>query len=153
MYDVNLDVFCLTPGLTYYIQVDGAPPTLLEGHEGYFDIQITEIPPIPVAPNDSLCNAIALGSPWNGPISITNQQNLCADDLGDPNPSAFGTDQTVWYSFTTPATGGPYAVDIQATSSLPWPFGNQDAIDLQLAVYQSSNNPVSYTHLTLPTKA
>ena len=55
------------------MQVDGAPPTLLGGHEGYFDIQITEIPPIPIAPNDSICNAIALGSPWNGPISITNQ--------------------------------------------------------------------------------
>lgn len=140
LYDIDLDVFCLTPGETYYIQVDGSPPAILGGEEGYFDITITEIASIPVAPNDSICNAIALGNPFAGTVGATNQQNLCADDLGDPNPSAFGTDQTVWYSFTTPATGGPYAVDINATSSLPWPFGSQDAIDLQLAVFASSNN-------------
>ncbi|BDS12079.1 T9SS type B sorting domain-containing protein [Aureispira anguillae] len=140
LYDVDLDVYCLTPGQTYYVQVDGAPPVLLGGHEGYFDITITEIPSIPVAPNDSICNAIALGNPFAGTVGINNQHNLCADDLGDPNPSAFGTDQTVWYTFTTPATGGPYAVDINCTSSLPWPLGNQDAIDLQVAVFESSNN-------------
>lgn len=140
IYDVDLDVFCLTPGQVYYVQVDGAPPAILGGEEGYFDITISEIPSIPVAPNDSICNAIALGNPFAGTVGVTNQQNLCADDLGDPNPSAFGTDQTVWYSFTTPATGGPFAVDIDANSSLPWPFGNRDAIDLQVAVFQSSNN-------------
>jgi gliding motility-associated-like protein len=140
IYDVDLDVFCLTPGQVYYVQVDGAPPAILGGEEGYFDINITEIASIPVAPNDSICNAIALGNPFAGTVGVTNQQNLCADDLGDPNPSAFGTDQTVWYSFTTPATGGPFAVDIDANSSLPWPFGNRDAIDLQIAVFESSNN-------------
>lgn len=139
-YDVDLDLWCLVPGETYYVQIDGEPPVLLEGHEGYFDITITEIPPIPVSPNDTICGAIALGNPWtSGPITLTNQHNLCADDLGDPNPTAFGTDNTVWYTFTTPATGGPFALDIQATSDLPWPFGT-DAVDLQLAVFESSNN-------------
>ncbi|MGH1337714.1 MAG: T9SS type B sorting domain-containing protein [Aureispira sp.] len=145
IYDVDLDVFCLTPGQVYYIQVDGSPPTILGGEEGYFDITISEIPSIPVAPNDSICNAIALGNPFAGTVGVTNQQNLCADDLGDPNPSAFGTDQTVWYSFTTPATGGPFAVNIDATSSLPWPLGNRDAVDLQLAVFGSSNNTCTGT--------
>ena len=140
LYDVDLDVFCLRPGVRYFVQIDGQSIPLIEDGEGYFDINITEIPSIPVAPNDSICNAIALGNPFAGTVGVSNQQNLCADDLGDPNPSAFGTDQTVWYSFTTPATGGPYAVDINCTSSLPWPFGNQDAIDLQLAVFSSSNN-------------
>jgi gliding motility-associated-like protein len=140
LYDVDLDVFCLRPGVTYYVQIDGQSIPLIEDGEGYFDITITEIPPIPVAPNDSICNAIALGNPFAGTVGATNQQNLCADNLGDPTPTAFGTDQTVWYSFTTPATGGPYAVDINCTSSLPWPFGNQDAIDLQIAVFSSSNN-------------
>ena len=57
IYDVDLDVFCLTPGQVYYIQVDGSPPAILGGEEGYFDITISEIPSIPVAPNDSICNA------------------------------------------------------------------------------------------------
>lgn len=141
VYDVDLDVFCLTPGQVYYVQIDGAPPTILGGQEGYFDLTISEIPSIPIAPNDSICNAIALGNPFvGGPVGITNQHNLCAGALGDPIPSAFTPEQTVWYSFTTPATGGPYAVDVNANSSLPWPLGNRDAIDLQLAVFASSNN-------------
>jgi large repetitive protein len=138
-YDINTDIWCLNPGQVYYLQVDGAAPEVLEGHEGYFDIILTEIPPIPVPANDSLCNAVALGNPWTAPITITNQHNLCADDWDDPDPAAFDTDKTVWYSFTTPATGGPFAIDIVATSDLPWPFG-VDAVDLQLAVYESSNN-------------
>ena len=138
-YDIDVDIWCLNPGQTYYLQVDGAPPVVTEGHEGYFDITITEIPPIPVPGNDSLCNAIALGNPWSAPITINNQHNLCADDWDDPDPAAFDTDKTVWFSFTTPATGGPFAVDITATSDLPWPLG-VDAVDLQIAVYESSNN-------------
>jgi large repetitive protein len=138
-YDIDVDIWCLNPGQIYYLQVDGAAPEVAQGHEGYFDIRITEIPPIPVPGNDSLCNATALGNPWTAPISITNQHNLCADDWDDPDPAAFDTDKTVWYSFTTPATGGPFAIDITATSDLPWPFG-VDAVDLQLAVYESSNN-------------
>ena len=142
---MDLDVWCLVPGQTYYVQIDGEEPELLEGHEGYFDITITEIPPIPVSPNDTICGAIALGDPWtNGTISLGGQHNLCADDWGDPDPTAFDTDRTVWYTFTTPATGGPFAIDIQATSDLPWPFGT-DAIDLQLAVYESSNNSCTGT--------
>lgn len=140
IYDVDLDVYCLTPGETYYIQVDGSPPAILGGEEGYFDITISEIPSIPIAPNDSICNAIALGNPFAGTVGITSQHNLCADAQGDPTPSAFSPEQTVWYTFTTPNGLGPYAVDINATSSLPWPLGNRDAIDLQLAVFSSSNN-------------
>ncbi len=141
IYDLNMDVFCLKPGLTYYIQVDGADPRILEGHEGYFDIQITETPSTILATNDDICNAVALGNPWNtGPINLPNQQNFCADNIGDPRPSAFSPAQTVWYTFTTPATGGPYSIEIDGNSSLPFPLGNQDAIDLQLAVYSSSNN-------------
>ncbi len=138
-FNVDVDVWCLVPGQTYYLQVDGAPPVLVGGHEGYFDIIITEIPPIPVAANDTICGAVALGNPWAGAVSVTNQHNLCAGDFGDPNPTAFNTDNTVWYSFSTPATGGPFALDIAATSNLPWPIGI-DAVDLQLALYASSNN-------------
>jgi len=138
-YEVDMDLWCLVAGETYYVQIDGEPPVLLEGHEGYFDLTITEIPPIPVAGNDTICGAVALGNPWAAPISIAGEHNLCADDFGDPDPEAFDTDKTVWYTFTTPATGGPFALDIQATSDLPWPFGT-DAVDLQLAVYESSNN-------------
>lgn len=144
-YDVDKDLWCLVAGREYFIQVDGAPPVILGGHEGYFDITITEIPPIPVSPNDTICGAIALGNPWaSGTISLGGQHNLCAQDWGDPNPAAFGTDQTVWYTFTTPATGGPFALDVSVSSDLPWPFGT-DAVDLQLAVFESSNNSCTGT--------
>ncbi len=139
-FDTDLDVFCLEPGQTYWVQVDGAPPAaIIEGHEGYFDIRIRELPAIPVAINDLICNAIPLGNPFSGTSSAANQNNLCADDIGDPDPADFDTDQTVWYTFTTPATGGPYAVDVSTTTGLPWPFGS-GSIDLQVAVYASSNN-------------
>ncbi|MCP4438711.1 MAG: T9SS type B sorting domain-containing protein [Aureispira sp.] len=141
IYDLDADVYCLNPGQTYYVQVDGGGLAILGGIEGYFDIEITEIPAIPVATNDLICDAIDMGNPFTGgPTTLLNQHNLCADDIGDPNPSDFGTDKTVWYKFTTPPTGGPYAVNVDATSSLPWPFGNQNSIDLQLAVYGSSND-------------
>ncbi|WBM74089.1 gliding motility-associated C-terminal domain-containing protein [Saprospira grandis] len=139
VFDLDLEVYCLNPGQIYYVQVNGADLAILDPEEGYFDITITEIPPIPVAPNNLICNAIPLGDPFtNGPQSITNQHNLCADAIGDPNPDDFDADQTVWYSFSTPATGGPYAVDISATTFTP--FSSQDAIDIQLAVFESSNN-------------
>lgn len=141
LYDFNMEVYCLEPGRLYFVQIDGGGPALLGGQEGYFDLRFTELAPIPVAVNDLICNAIPMGNPFTqGTRTLTNQHNLCADNIGDPNPSAFNPRQTVWYSFDVPATGGPYAVQINATSSLPWPFGSRDAIDLQLAVYSSSNN-------------
>ena len=140
LYNVDAELYCLEPGRPYFVQVDGTPPEFLGGHEGYFDVRINELPPIPVASNNRICDALALGNPFiSGPVGAVNQHNLCADALGDPNPSAFNVEQTVWYTFTTPPTGGPYAVDVIATSSLPWPFGNRDAIDLQLAVWESRN--------------
>jgi large repetitive protein len=146
LYDVNVDVYCLEPGRTYFVQIDGSGPAILGGREGYFDIQVSQLPPIPVAVNNQICNAVALGSPFtNGAVSAVNQQNLCADNIGDPSPSAFSPDQTVWYTFTTPVVGTTYAVNIEATSSLPWPFGNRNSIDLQLAVYSSSNNSCTGT--------
>jgi large repetitive protein len=146
LYDFDMEVYCLEPGRLYFVQIDGAGPALLGGQEGYFDLRFTEMAPIPVAVNDLICNAIPMGNPiTQGTRTLTNQHNLCADNIGDPTPSAFNPRQTVWYSFDVPATGGPYAVEIDATSSLPWPFGSRDAIDLQLAVYSSSNNACTGT--------
>lgn len=145
-YDLDMDVNCLTPGQTYYIQLDGSDLlSLIGSEEGYFDISLTELAAFPIAPNDLICNAVALGDPFvSGSVGLTNQNNLCADDIGDPQPDAFGTDQTVWYTFTTPATGGPYAVDVSATTGLPWPFGS-GSVDLQVAVFESSNNTCTGT--------
>ena len=141
LFDFNIEVYCLDPGRTYFIQIDGGGPEILGGREGYFDLEISTLSPIPVAANNLICDAIDMGNPFiQGTRTITNQHNLCADNLGDPNPSEFTPRQTVWYTFQTPNTGSNYAVVIDATSSLPWPFGNKDAIDLQLAVYASSNN-------------
>lgn len=146
LYDFDMEVYCLDPGRIYYVQIDGGGDPFFGGHEGYFDLFFSEMAPIPVAVNDLICNAIDMGNPFTqGTRTITNQHNLCADNIGDPTPSAFSPRQTVWYSFQTPATGTTYAVNIEATSSLPWPFGSRDAIDLQLAVYASSNNSCTGT--------
>ena len=65
LYDIDVDIWCLNPGQTYYLQIDGQTTPLIEPEgEGYFDITLTEIPPIPVAANDTICGAVALGNPW-----------------------------------------------------------------------------------------
>lgn len=141
LYNIDREIYCLDPGRPYFLQIDGSPPAFLGGDEGYFDIIIDTLAPIPVAPNDLICDAIDLGNPWaSGPQGAVDQHNRCANDIGDPQPSAFSTSQTVWYSVQTPATGGPYAMTVEGTSGLPWPFGSGDAIDLQLAVWASDDN-------------
>ncbi len=142
--DSDVTIKCLNPGETYWLMIDGEPYLGdQDAIDGNFDITLTEDPVFPPTPNDLVCNAIAMGNPITaGPLTLNNQNNLCADDIGDPTPSAFSTDQTVWYSFTTPPTGGPFAVEITTTSDLPF---FTDAVDLQVAVFESSNNTCTGT--------
>gem|GEM_PF-744659 len=139
VFDSDVTIKCLTPGETYWLMIDGEEYLgNSNAIDGNFDITLTEDPPLPPTPNDLVCNAIAMGNPiTGGPLVLNNQNNLCSDDIGDPQPDAFSTDQTVWYTFTTPATGGPFAVEIETTSDIPF---LTDAVDLQVAVFESSNN-------------
>jgi large repetitive protein len=139
--DWEADVPCLIPGNTYFVMIQGSSIN----NQGHFDIQIEAIPMRPFPPNDLICSATALGNVFvPGGVTLQNQSNLCADNPGDPTPSAFGTDHTVWYSFTTPTGAPSYAVQINAESASINPL-SQAAVDLQLAVYSSSNNTCNGT--------
>ncbi|MCB0792751.1 MAG: hypothetical protein H6597_07200 [Flavobacteriales bacterium] len=128
---------CLTPGDTIFLQVDGSA---MDG-EGYFDLTIHERPGAVAPPNDDLCGSLLI-DPWSDPDTLYGQNNICTDAAGDPAPSAFTPERTVWYHFETPAMGGPFAVEIMAISSWPYPYG-PDAIDLRMAVFESDNEQCS----------
>jgi large repetitive protein len=139
----SMDVNCLVTGNTYFIAVDGGPLALeLFDINGYFELTVTEIMPTEFPPsNDDICNAKVV-DPFSGPVAIYGDTNRCASrEFHIPDPSTFTRDHTVWYTFTTPSGTGPYAIEIDVTSDLPWPFG--DAMDPQIAVYESSDNTCS----------
>ena len=123
----ELELECLTPGATYYIQMDGNDASDF----GNYQISVSSVGPA-LPTNDDICSATALGAlPFGGSLSITNQNNFCATFVGEPTPSAWGGDQTVWYTFTTAASPGQNTL-IQGINS------GSDDIDLQLALYESS---------------
>lgn len=135
--DEEVLVTCLTPGRTYWVMVDGSDDP--DEVDGYFNILITEEPGPPPITNDNICQATALGAvPGGGSITSPEQHNFCATvEPGEPVPNQslipFGLDQTVWYTFTAPPTGN---MTIAAVSD---PLNRGDEIDLQIAVYESSN--------------
>jgi hypothetical protein len=125
---------CLDTSKTYWIQVDGWPePITGFWVEGIFDMTINDYN-VSRAPNDTVCDAIALGDPTGGSVSALNQNNFCADNILEPTPSAFGTNMTVWYSFIAPSTG---RVVIEGVSD---PLSTGDYIDLQLAVFAADGD-------------
>lgn len=130
----KLRIKCLDTSKTYYIQVDGGqwPFPLDVLVEGLFDLTLYDYN-VTAAVHDSICNAINLGTPTTTPTYLANQHNFCADNILEPYPSCFGTNQTVWYTFTAPASG---RVNIYTVSDSA---GVGDYIDLQIAVYESSD--------------
>ncbi len=136
--DEEIDVNCLTPGRLYWIMVDGSDDP--DEVDGFFRITVTQNPGPPLITNDNICQATPLGAvPPVGSIVTPEQHNFCATvEPGEPTPAMslipFGIDQTVWYTFTAPPSGN---MTISATND---PLNRPDNIDLQLAVYQSSNN-------------
>ncbi|MEZ4979150.1 MAG: T9SS type A sorting domain-containing protein [Chitinophagales bacterium] len=141
----NMDVNCLNTGQTYFIAVDGGPlVSELFDINGYFEVKVTEISPTEFPPsNNDICDAKFI-NPFAATVSISNDTNRCANrEFNIPEPSTFTRDHTVWYSFTTPAGPGPYAVEVEVNSQLGFPFG--DAVDPQIAVYRSSNNTCNGT--------
>jgi len=142
--DEDMDVNCLMPNTTYFLLVDGEYTAVLNpnGHQGYFGLSITDDGSKQAA--DLICDAEDLGAvPIGGSVATgsLDQSNFCATSTGDPTPSNWNSDKTVWYEFQAPSSG---SVTINATSDLPWPAGT-DAIDLQLAVYSSNTGLCSGT--------
>lgn len=135
----ELTVKCLDPGKTYFVMVNGASIPLLDTEQGYFEIQIQAVPATESAPpNNDICNAASITYPGSigATTTVNNQTNRCATvQIGVyPDPTTFSTDADVWYTFTTPNTPAPHAVEVTVISGLPWPFG--DAMDPQIALYK-----------------
>lgn len=123
-----LRIKCLDTSKTYFIQVDGSFIPLFDFHVGDFDLIVRDYNITP-APNDSICDAIFIGDPSSGPVTTPIQNNFCANNILEPIPSCFGTNQTVWYEFVAPTTG---RVIFDVVSD---PLNTGDYIDLQLAVF------------------
>lgn len=133
--DNELIVKCLDPGKTYFLMVDGAGVN----KRGYFELQIQAVPATQTGPaNNAICNATSVTYPATigATTTLNNQTNRCATKQSGvyPDPTTFSTDADVWYTFTTPNTAAPHAVEVTVTSGLPWPFG--DAMDPQVALYK-----------------
>ncbi len=137
--DQSVIAHCLSPNSRYYILVDAAfiPGTGgTIGVEGLFGIEVTSVGI--VEPPDFRCDAEDLGMVPNGGSVGTpmDQTNFCGTDLGEPNPTAFQLQRTVWYMFQAPESGH---VVVDITSDNP-NFLGIDSIDAQLAVYRSGSN-------------
>jgi hypothetical protein len=131
----ELTVKCLDPGKTYFLMVDGSGLN----KRGYFELQIQAVPATQTGPaNNAICNATPVTYPGaiGSTTTLNNQTNRCATIQSGvyPDPTTFSTDADVWYTFTTPNTAAPHAVEVTVTSGLPWPFG--DAMDPQVALYK-----------------
>ncbi|MDX2286450.1 MAG: T9SS type A sorting domain-containing protein [Bacteroidia bacterium] len=128
----------VTPGQTYYIQVDGWTNTV-----GTFCIQVLEAqPPVPPA-NDALCNATLLtldadcsGVPNGTTVNGTAQAN-------EPLPGCFSDaalTRSVWFKFVAPLSG-------QVSISTDYPIGTNN--DTQVALYQLSGSCTTLSNLSL----
>jgi len=137
IFDEDIRVQCLLPNTTYYVMVDGS----WLDPQGNFDITIRQAPSVPIPVNDLICNYVDLGLiPVGGSVNNNvNYSNFCADiEPGEPSP--FGIDQTVWFSFLAPQHPGANATSEVTVIVRSDPNNVGDAVDLQLAVYESSNN-------------
>jgi hypothetical protein len=138
--DSEADIECLTPGMTYYVQVDGNSG----GDHGQYQIRVSATGPVQVN-NDLICNALNLGTiGLAGTANNNNMNNLCAGiSPGEPNfpGCVVGIDQTIWVTFTTGASMG-YEFTISALND---PSNLNDQIDLQLGLYTSSNGTCTGT--------
>jgi len=131
-FDESLAFDCPEPNQTYFILVDGRDFDL--EMEGHFGIEISDIG-VMAAP-DVRCDAYDLGMvPVGGNIGVYNVHNECADNIGDPNPSAFISQNSVWFTFQAPLSGS-VLVEVLSVDGAPWNNG----IGAQIGVYRSFNN-------------
>ncbi|MCB9034144.1 MAG: T9SS type A sorting domain-containing protein [Chitinophagales bacterium] len=134
-FSEDLTVKCLEPNKNYWLMVDGSAINV----QGYFEVSIEAVTATESGPaNDDICNATPVAYPGSigATTTVNSQTNRCATIQSGvyPDPTTFSTDADVWYSFTTPNTAAPHAVEVEVTSGLPWPFG--DAMDPQIALYK-----------------
>ncbi|HEX2900154.1 MAG TPA: hypothetical protein VHS96_10585, partial [Bacteroidia bacterium] len=116
--DVSVDIPCLRPNTTYWVQVDGLD---ILGDEGTFNIFVEDDGSVNSYPNnDSICDAVNFGViPFGGSSPLTPGNNFCATtEPGEPNVdacpvvSSLTCDESVWYTFTTNANPGQITVAV-----------------------------------------
>ncbi len=131
-FNESLILECPEPNTNYFILVDGID---FGGElEGHFGIEITDNGAI--AAPDVRCDAYDLGMvPVGGNTGVYNVHNECADNIGDPNPSAFISQNSVWFTFQAPPSGS-VLVEALSVDGAPWNNG----IGAQIGVYRSFNN-------------
>ena len=101
-FDESLSFDCPEPNTNYFILIDGNDSD--SGVEGHFGIEISDIG-VMAAP-DVRCDAYDLGMvPVGGNTGVYNVHNECANNIGDPNPSAFISQNSVWFTFQAPPSG------------------------------------------------
>lgn len=97
----------------------------------------------PFPDNDLICNAVDLGiltyGDTLGDMTIGNYANICATNIGEPNPQDLGyyfiNEQGVWFRFNTgPNPSGQFVVQVQSD---PNNVGNP--LDLEMGVFITDN--------------
>lgn len=99
----SLVSFPVTAGTTYKIDIDGyngPNGTITNVPEGYVVLN-WNLAPLP--PNDYFANALSLGTQLSGSISGNNIGATA--EPNEPLHAGFPASQTVWYSWTAPASG------------------------------------------------
>jgi len=131
-FNESLSFDCPEPNTNYFILIDGNDSD--SGVEGHFGIEISDIG-VMAAP-DVRCDAYDLGMvPVGGNTGVYNVHNECANNIGDPNPSAFISQNSVWFTFQAPPSGS-VLVEVLSVDGAPWNNG----IGAQIGVYRSFNN-------------
>jgi hypothetical protein len=117
-----LQVTGMTPGNTYFVQVDG-----WQGTEGSFEMSLTELT------NDALCDAFS--ATVDGGVFTADNTGATPD--GEQGSCLFDTEveNDIWYFFTAPTSG---AVEIET-------FNTGGSDDTQIVVYSSSDGTCAGT--------
>lgn len=131
--DAFMDLRCVQPNTTYYIMVDAGyfdPPEYLMGVFGFDLVNV-----VATEAGDTPCEAEYIGIvPEGGTASLDGfYSNFCADGTGDVPIPAFGSQASVWVSFTPPSSGH---VIVEALSEP----GGIDPLDIQMAVLRTTND-------------
>lgn len=121
--------YCPEPNTKYYLLVDGI--WTLPEMTGYFGLEV--IDPGIEEVGDLICDNVELGNiPPGGSVQSNLLSNFCLTNDGDPRPTRFISDKSVWLSFIAPPTGH---VLIGGTSEKVF-----DPIDIEMAVFSSVDN-------------
>lgn len=100
-----------------------------------------------VATNDLICDALDLGTLVRGDtigdMTIGQYSNICATDIGDPDPQALGAyfnnQAGVWFRFNT----GPNPSGLLVVEALSDPENTGDPINLEMELFLSNDGSCS----------